>query len=173
LSYHCCMWNKQGRQGICCTWKKEKILVQLGKKIQRFNDFFLRSRNRKKFQPKEHLKRGYPPTHFMHFKINLFNWWLIGTIVLDYDILWDHCCMWKMCVLRHFMQFKINLFNWWLTWTIVLDYDILWDHCCMWKKCPKVLHALWNLLIQLMVDTNHCVGLWHFVRPLLHVKKMS
>jgi hypothetical protein len=53
--------------------KGEKTVVQLGKKNQRFNEFFLLSKNRKKFQPKEHLKRGYPPTHFMHFKINLFN----------------------------------------------------------------------------------------------------
>jgi len=103
----------------------------------------------------------------MHFKINLFNWWLTWTIVLDFDILWDHCCMWKKCVLRYFMHFKINLFNWWLTWTIVLDYDILWDHCCMWKKCVLryFMHfkinlfncwLTWTIVLDYDILWDHC-----------------
>lgn len=139
------------------------------------------------FQPKEHLKKGYPPRHFMQFKSNLFNWWLTRTIVLDYDILWDHCCMWNKCVLRHLWYIQKVKDNYSINKKKIKDFM----RCLVPpKKSPNIFNQrrrvyLYIQIRDIMLHTFDCLILiwlmtyakksfimhWHFVGSLLHVNK--
>jgi hypothetical protein len=67
-----CEVNKEDKTLVVHV-KRRRHLFNWEKKFKGSMILFERSKNRKMFQPKEHLKKGYPPTHFMRFKINLFN----------------------------------------------------------------------------------------------------